>query len=433
MKGAGQSVEALAAAQAIGAGVYRNALVLSAASHAGAVLAFFATTIFARRLTVENFGLLSASLAAAFLAFQFADLGISTVTTKRFAQRSLDRIEHFAAVLSLRAMLAVGVLIVLLVVEGGLRSATPSAQLLLLFVGAAFLLDSLSDVCISALRGHERINEEAIVNTVRATALLVGTLVWAWTSTGFSVTTAGLVFLFTALAKWCAAVVVARPDVRFTVSPESRAIWRDILGEAVPLGAAAVASQFVLRLDTLLILWFRGEREAGLYGVCYSIFSGVQIVWTAFLVSFFANASRRFALDPAAFWTRWFHAFGLTATYTIATALVLSFWARDLVRLLFGSSYVEGAAVLPLLLGVNVLLALTSLCAVGIVVSGRSMPIARVNLFALALHATLGLVIVPRLGFIGAGLVSMVTHSVALILLFRVVLQRRAQAALLAG
>ena len=79
--------------------------------------------------------------------------------------------------------------------------------------------------------------------------------------------------------------------------------------------------------------------------------------------------------------------------------------------------------VLPWLLCANVLLALTSLCGVVLTVIGEARVIPRAQVGALLLNLALDVVLIRRLGFVGAGL-GIIAGQGALLLLLLVLMAR---------
>ena len=410
----------------IGALVYRNTLALSIANYVGAGCNLLAAAIMARQLGVERFGALSGSLVAAFLAFQIGEFGIAQIVTKRLARARHQHANDFSRVFSLRAALA-GFILVAISTGSLLFPALSPSQPLLMLVALAFTFEFLTDLSVSILRSRERLPEEALLNTVRSVMLVVGSVVWILAAAKAGPWwTVAFVFVAASLIKWIVSLAMVRPIMRLDFGTESRALWRELLIESVPLGTANLLTQLVLRLDTLFIFWLRGDREAGLYSAAYSIFLGTQLVWNAFLVSLFAHAARRFPDDPASFWAGWRRALVQVSVLTTTTGLGLSIFGGFVITLIYGSRYLDGASVLPLLLTANVLLALNSLCGMALIVSGSSVPIVRAHMFAFLLYVPLSLSLVSRYGFVGSGLAAVATHSVMFIVLIRALAVRRA-------
>jgi O-antigen/teichoic acid export membrane protein len=395
--------------------VYRNTVLLSAANYLGAAFNMLSMVLLARHLPVEHYGALNAALVAAFLAFQVVELGVAQIFTKRLAEHDRQPPEAFHEVFSLRLVL--GLLVLLLLVVGGpLVGATPDAGLLLSLIGFAVLFDFLSDVSFAVLRARQAMGYESFANLLKSGIVFGGAVAWVALPRLEDLTPGlvGLLFASGALAKWLFTLRVlgVRPTVVF--GEAARRGWTSLLIESTPIGLSTLLSQVMLRAAPLLILFFRGGREVGVYSPSYLIFSGMQIAWTAFLLSLFPHMARTHARSPGAIWTTSSRAFRQILLGTGALGAGVWLFRRPVVLLLFGQEYIETLRVLPLLLVANTLLAMTSLCGGVLTVLGAGRQIAKAYAAALVVSLSLDVVLIPRIGFVGAG-VAAVVGQVALL------------------
>lgn len=391
--------------------VYRNTVILSLANYVSAGFNVLSTVLLARHLSVEDYGALNAALVAALLAFQVVELGVTQIFTKRIAEDEEERSQEFHQVFSLRLVLGASVLL-FLIFGAPLAGATPSGRLLLSLIGAAVLFDFLSDVSFALLRARQAMGQESLANLLKSLIVLGGAVAWVTVPSQYELAPGlvGCIFAAGAFARWLFTLRALRVAPAIVLGHGARRVWAILLAESTPVGLSTLLSQLMLRAGPLLILLFRGDREVGLYSPSYVIFSGMQVVWTAFLLTLFPQMARVHARAPASIWKTSSRA--LVQLLLVTGAIGTGVWLlrHQVVNLLFGQAYLETLRVLPLLLMANTLLAMTSLCGGVLTVVGAARQIPRAYAAALAVSLSLEVALIPRVGFVGVGVAAVISQ-----------------------
>lgn len=173
------------------------------------------------------------------------------------------------------------------------------------------------------------------------------------------------------------------------------------------IAVAAVASTIFLRLDVLMLSYFRPPAQVGLYAVALALAGRLDIVKSAILTTSFPEATRRTSTaDLRHFVRQSWHLTGLASLF-ILPLLVMG---NTLIVWLYGSAYADAvAAFIPLLLAF-----LCGLNAepISYVLYALNKPqwIARMDLGLLLLNFSLNMALIPAAGIAGAAYGLLVTR-----------------------
>lgn len=173
------------------------------------------------------------------------------------------------------------------------------------------------------------------------------------------------------------------------------------------IAVAAVASTIFLRLDVLMLSYFRPPAQVGLYAVALALVGRLDVVKSAILTTSFPEATRRTSnADLRHFVQQSWRLTGLASLFLLPLLVI----GNTLIVWLYGSAYADAvAAFIPLLLAF-----LCGLNAepISYVLYALNKPqwIARMDLVLLLLNFLLNLALIPAAGIAGAAYGLLVTR-----------------------
>ncbi len=193
---------------------------------------------------------------------------------------------------------------------------------------------------------------------------------------------------------------------------------RDTLRYSLPIVAGLLAYFVLNRISTLILQRHVGLEDIAVFGLAQQLAMLVGIAGTAFAKAMQPAAFRAEAGQFPALMKRSTRSFLLLMTGV--TSLVLLF-ATDIVTLLAPSHYQAGHDVLRLLLVASFIYSISLLSDTALLYHRRPKASAAVSVAGAALSVALGLVLIPRLGLLGAALtitlaflgLTLIGHAVA--------------------
>ncbi len=379
-----------------------------AARGASLWLAFFC----ARLLGVAGFGRFSFALAAAQYAWLVGDAalngGYATRETARDrgatpGQAGLFWSARLAAALALTALY----LTVVLFVPGEPATRRALAAAAIFFLAYAAFPDW-------ALRGLEDFRGLALGNAVYAVSLIAATLVLlpAHPDPALAVGLWGGCFALAALATLPRLTRRGLLSLRLAFSVMA---WRPHVRRSSMFSLGSVAAIGYTQLPILLAGVLTGPQEVGLFSAGFRLLlafiGALMILWWPLMPVLTREQPGspvfREVLGSSA---------ALVLALSVPVALAFTRFPAEVLAALFGRGYVAGAAALAIGAWVLPLYALTGLLEQTSLALGRERLRARVAWTTLGAMGALALLLVPRLGAVGAALTSVAGFALALAL-----------------
>ncbi len=220
----------------------------------------------------------------------------------------------------------------------------------------------------------------------------------------------GLPFIFlvsgmvTFLAHWLTVLALVRGPFVLPVRATAA-----ILRNSASVYISGVMQVLNYRLDTLLVSAYAGASAAGLYGVAVSL---GNLLWYVPNAVSFAWLPRVSGLDAEEAGQRTADVTRHTFRVVAVSAAVLAVTAQPIIKLLWGASFVSAASALVALLPGVVLFSAPKVLTVDFIGRGRSRTITEAAALSLGLTIALNLLLIPRVGYMGAAVTSSVAYGV---------------------
>jgi O-antigen/teichoic acid export membrane protein len=367
-------------------------------------LGFF--MLLARRLGAEGMGgwTYAFSFVSVFLYLFHFNLG--TLFTREAAARPGHEQALLDRFLPLRVALGLAGLAALVPVAWALRAQAPPG--LVMVFGAAVALGMVGDIYRAVFRARQRMAYEAGLNFLeRALSSLLGAaaLIAGWRLAGTAAA-----WSVGALVAAVAAVLLARraglhrpPSISLSGSGE-------ILRQAVPLLLLGIFGTIYFRQDVLFLRWLRTEREVGLYGAAYRLFEMFVFLPGSLSLAYLPAAAAARGRSASEYRALFRRTLMLAFTLGCPLALGLAFRTGDVVRLLFGGQFGPSVAAARVLVWTLPFYFASTVQRSTLVVGRRqALPAVAVGV-AIVINAALNLVLIPRMGILGAAWATLVTE-----------------------
>jgi O-antigen/teichoic acid export membrane protein len=390
------------------AGFARNAMWLLFAEATGKIASFVFVVIVARELGARDYG--AFAFAVAFVApfYRLAAWGVDSTVISEVARDHRRVAEIFPAGLVLRVGFGTLALLSALVIAPFFVDGH-QAYVAFAVLGAALLLDELSQFLSALFRSFERMEYHALVvlsNRVLSVILALVVLhggghLIAVCFTYLVGSFGAMVFGFVFLRRFLPPGTRLRP---------SRQVMRHMARTGAPLGIASALNMLAFRVDTVILQAVKGTVAVAQYAVAYRFFDSL-----AFVAYNLGDTAQ-----PAI--ARTGKGGDATRTFTLATAAMLAFYlplavgylfaGRWIVVTLFSETY---RAAVPALMWLGVASAfygLTYIARVGAIALGRRSEITWIAVTALAANLAMNAYAIPRWGGTGAGTTTCLTEVI---------------------
>lgn len=412
--------EQAGAAAAARSRVPLNAVLLSSSQFLRTAIGFLFFLFLARRLGPVDYGKYMFAFSLSEIFSILGDIGLHEYIIREFSRRPERLTERLGGVVALKTVLSStsAIMMVALLPLLGKDADTSLAV-------AAFALAQI---------GYSWFYAASIAFSVRQD-LHIQAFLWLmekalYAAAGVAVLVWGRGFVAVALSNTfvqffggvLAILIVWKKYGPFRLALD-RGRWGPYLKAALPFGLIVGFYLVYFRIDSVMVSFFRGDEEVGLYGAAYNLVSALMFLPAGLIAALFPRLASRYSrpdddLDaPFQRAGRWLLAMSLP--------MAVGGWllAEPLVGTLLDASYARSATALAILSWVLPVWFMTFLQGNMLTIVERQKSVATVGFANMIVNIGLNLVIIPRYGFNGAALTTLLTELVGLLSMF--VLLRR--------
>jgi O-antigen/teichoic acid export membrane protein len=187
---------------------------------------------------------------------------------------------------------------------------------------------------------------------------------------------------------------------------------------ALPLVGLLFANTVLARADMLLLEMLRGSREVGIYAAPVRLVEVANLLPALLMTSIYPLLVGAAPHDPVRADRLFRVSLRFLTAAVVPVILAEVFWAKPLVRVLFGPEYGAAAAVLPIL-AATPLLAFTDIVLNSyLLATGREKRNALLVAVAAAVNVALNLVLIPAHGAVGAAWATLLAWGVRIAVTF---------------
>jgi O-antigen/teichoic acid export membrane protein len=392
--------------------VMRSIVSLISGDAAGRAIGFVITVYLARMLSPAGFGVFGIGLAVLGHLQLIANPGIQLIETRNVAAESGSMSVRIGGVLAVRITIATVLALLAGILLPHVVSSPELASCILLSLLSLFPMALFVDW---VLQGKEDFIPLSAARVAGYAAYAIGVFVLVRTSADvlYAPTAFFVGNLVTAIA--LLGGLAARYGVpRIVWSP---ALWRSILVANAPTGAAVYFGQLVFNLPPLVVGFFLGTHDAGLYGAAtkliFLLLMGDRILNAVLLPALTRMLAER-AGDVPLILTLIMKLIWLVGVPAALCGVLLAPAAIDIV---FGGDYVGAAAVTQVLFLYVGLTLLNSIAVCTIVATKNEGAYARRMIAGSAVLAIAVIVLTPFFGVVGTAVGATVGEGVTLALM----------------
>jgi len=397
--------------------VAKNSFVTISAKAISSLPSLLSLALVARYLSPDLFG--EYIFVTAFIAvFEvFTDMGYNSILVREIT-RAKDKLQKIVGTAifakSIIALITFMIIFISSHVLAMIVQLNPEVKKAIYILGFAVCMDFFTDIVISTVRAHEKMEYEAVIivfNSVTSlsfvalvTILDLGFISLFWARLYSIVLTMGFSLLIYTKK-------FGMPHFR-----QERGMRRHLTKDALPLGIGQVIERFYTRTNFILIRVIKSVTEVGFYGGAYKIIEqlsliSVSVVTAVFPVFSVLSQSSRPSLALAHEKT-----FKVLAVISLPIVVILSFLSEQITSIIFGAKHMQIAQPLKIL-AFAVFLSFSNLLFKFTLSAVNRQNLYRFNaIVAFSVNLAAALLLIPSHGYIGACITFLASSSILFIL-----------------
>src|SRR5579871_161740 len=289
---------------------------------------------------------------------------------------------------------------------------------LLAIASLLLVVQVVESVFVNALRSEQKtiaVNQYQVIKKYLVLGCLIGALLWiAPTLTVFY---GASVFAETVAVTGLVILALRRTDrPRPRLASFSRPLYLEMITFGIPMMIGSELSGNVLAVgDRYVIGGLLGEAPLGLYSAAYNLCQYVQAVFISAVAMAITPIYMRIWEEKGPDETAAFISRSLRTYFLLGVPIVAGLAAvgPTLLRSLAGAKYGSAASVLPWVIAGMVVDGTNPMLGAGLYIQRRTRVIMAVVMGAATLNIGLNLLLVPRIGIVGAAVATLVSYALA--------------------
>jgi len=374
-------------------------------------VSFFVGALIARYLGPEKYGLVSYVVAFAGLFGFIGSLGVDGILNRELVSHPEKKDELLGTSFRLKIIgggIAFLIASIFAFIFNGLNSLT---SWLIIMFSASFLFQApnvITTFFYSQVKAKENIKVQ-IISALISAALKVTLIIF-----GGGIISLLIIYIFDYI--WQAILLVKLYNIQgFKIlywkfkSELAKSLWRD----SWPLMLSSVASFVYLRIDQVMIGKIMGESAVGIYAASVKItevFYFLPIIICGSLFPAIVNARNT---NLKVYYRRLKNLYRLTGSLGFLVTLVIALLAQPLISFIFGAAYLAAVPVLQIYIWSSIGLFLGVVVSNQLMAENRTKIIFIINFSAMAINVVLNIILIPKLGLVGAALSTLSAYSIA--------------------
>lgn len=363
--------------------------------------------LIARKFGPADFGRLSLALSVVELFRFAADFGIDTVLIRQFSINRIPAIKLLSNSLILKLLTAT-VGYIASVFFFFVFYSTIDALNLLFVLATTIYTTLLINAFVSYYQAKLRMVEIVANHVISGVVYILLTLLGL--SMNWSLVMLCAIIPVTELLNLYLVHRVYKRTSSLSFSFD-RGIVLNLLREGLPVGLSGIMIITYMRLDNLMLGWFKGETAIGEYAAAFRVTEPFMLIFTSLSISLYASFSEAWDNPHARPRTTALKVIGPTIVITLCVATILSLLSDDIMGLI-SKAYLNSAKVLPILGWAIVFKAVNAQLTAIINSKGLYKIITGIAFVNLIVNLSLNLLLIPRYGIIGAAVAVLLTEGI---------------------
>ncbi|AKB29741.1 Membrane protein involved in the export of O-antigen, teichoic acid lipoteichoic acids [Methanosarcina siciliae T4/M] len=196
-------------------------------------------------------------------------------------------------------------------------------------------------------------------------------------------------------------------------------LCKSLLKESIPLALTSVFIIIYFRIDVVMLSMMKGDSEVGIYSAAYRLTEAFTFIPNIYMVSMFPLMSRYFKNSKENLTLAYIKSFKYLLSISLPLAAIVTFFADEIIYILYGNQVHEAVAVLKILIWATAIMFI-NYSLVQLLVSINRQKVTTISTAICAfINIGLNYLLIPQLSYQGAALATVATELInALIMIY---------------
>jgi len=396
--------------------IAKNSLVLLASNIISKILGFFYVMYIARYLGAEGFGILSFALAFTGIFSVFSDLGFGPLTVREVA-RDKSLVRKYLGNITVIKIFLVIITFALIAITINLLGYPKQTIKVVYLISLSVVFDSFTIEFFSIFRAFEKMEYQSFGQILSSILMLVGALfaisqrfsVIGFASIYFIVSVFALGYSF-AVCTWKFSLPKLELDWNF---------WKPTIKEALPFFLSAVVDMIAFKIDIIMLSMMKGDMVVGWYSAAYRLIEALMFIPATFAGAIYPVLSNFYVSSQESLKLIYKKSFKYLFIVGLPIAVGTTILAHKIILFIYKSGFTHSIIALQILIWTIPIIFLSYMFGTMLASVNKQFLALKINFLCMILNITINLILIPRYGYIGASIATVITTLLSFILFFR--------------
>lgn len=393
--------------------IAKNTSVLLISQIISYVFVFFTTIYTARYLGVENFGILSLSIAFTGIFVIFADLGLSTLTVREVSRNKSLSSKYLVNFGLLKVILAFFTFFMIFLFVNILHYSQ-QVQLVIYIMSISVIFNSFAGLISSIFQAYEKMEYTSIGIIINSIILFVGVMAAIYYQ--LNVLAFATVYAVSNFALFLVYIIICTKKFVSPFWEMDFSFLRQKLKLALPFGITSVFVTIYYWIDSIMLSVMVGNEAVGLYNAAYRLILVLLFVPSVLNMAIFPAMSQFYVNSKKSLKIAYEKYFKYMAILGIPLGVGTTLLANKIILIIYGVEYTNATIALQILVWSTVIIFMSGAFARLLEASDKQILITKITAICAIINIILNLIIIPKYGYIGASVITVLTELLAFIL-----------------
>ncbi|MDR1819085.1 MAG: flippase [Methanobrevibacter sp.] len=325
--------------------LFKNTGVLTLSQIITNVMGFFWTTLYARYLGVADFGVINFAIATMSVATIFMDVGMSTYIVRDISRNKEQTNKYLGNMIPLKIFLSSATVLCIILILRVMNY--PSIVILIsLIFGIQTAIMNMNGLFYGVFQAFRKMKYQAFGSIINSTFLLSFVVIAIELDLGIvSIALAYLISIAITAIYLAKSIRIVNVGIQFDFK-----FWIETMKKAAPFGLTALFSSIFFTTDQVMLGSISGDYALGIYSAAYRILTVFITIYTMYTVAIFPLMSKLYKNSDSILKITYEKSVKYLLGLVLPICVGISFYANDIVILVFGKDYIVVGNVLQLLI-----------------------------------------------------------------------------------
>lgn len=392
--------------------IFSDSSLLVGAEVARKIIRFSLVIIAARLLGDDGFGKFSFALAFTKLFLILADCGIHQLLVRELARGKVNVKKYVGNAFFIKIILCIITCISIYIIVN-LTDKSRDVLLAVYILTLSQVFDSFSLLFRSVFQAYQKMKYDAWSTVITAALSTIFGIVVLLAGGGFielaiMYSLASLINLFYCIAIMTKKFFPLKVRVDFN-------IIKYLLKEGLPFGVLLIFATIYTLIDTVMLSFMTGDDVVGWYKAAYQFVFCMMLIPMGTMKAVFPVLSKYYNKSLDDFKHLYKKLIKFLFIIGFSSAFILYIFSEDLILLVYGDQYLNGADALRILVWSTALIYLTTVMTHSTRASNRQRFTSVIVASGAVLNIILNFILIPRYQIIGAAYATLITEAVIFI------------------